>query len=150
MIGRSTSAHVVLDLFSLLWGFGESCTIYSCYHYHYTANVFSKCALLIDIVIDLHPFGCILKLGLFTHPIGVVEGKGSRGWVHWMVCHWTPFRWDLVLKSVPSDDQSSECWSDVRRSCTDLGKTMWLSAENAFHFWREIWPKLSVHFQSKA
>ena len=39
--GRSTTAHIVLDLRSLIWSFGESCTIVRCIT-STPANVFSN------------------------------------------------------------------------------------------------------------
>ena len=58
--GRLTTAHIVLDLGSLIWGFGETCSIASL---HIQTMCSHMCS--IDISVDFQKAGLNLKWGLF-------------------------------------------------------------------------------------
>ena len=90
---RSTTAHIVLNLRSLIWAFGESCTRLFMASLQSQKMSYHTCSVY--IFVDLQPFGCNFKRGLFELPLrapalsnfklGLSSSRfkcGSRGWAH--------------------------------------------------------------------
>ena len=83
--GRSTTAHIVLDLRSPICSFGESFTIVNCVTSQPT-NVFPEMCSD-DISDDLQKFCYNLKGDFSTPCLGVLE---NWGWAHSKVRPWVP------------------------------------------------------------
>ena len=49
LLNDTTTAHIVLVLRSLIWGFGENCTIAHCVTFFTTSECILKCALLQNV-----------------------------------------------------------------------------------------------------
>ena len=70
--------HIVLDLRSLIWGFGERCPIGRGFTPR-PVIVFLSATASNDIYVDLQPVSCNLKEGLFDRPVWRLGGCGGRG-----------------------------------------------------------------------
>ena len=71
---RSTTAHIVLYLRSLIWGFRKSCTIV---HSITSQQAMRSEICCLDISLNFHRFGCNVKGDFSTAPL-VLEARGGR------------------------------------------------------------------------